>query len=555
MSISISGMFSGLDTEGIISQLSALNRRPIQELQSRQAQLGRQDNALNSVLGSFTNLSARLNDLRSTEVFRRMSVSNSDTSIGVATAASGAQSGTLQVQITQLATASTLTGAKASAVPAGSATLESVFGAAVAGTFSVNGQTVSLAGSMTLDQAASAIQTALQGGPGGTAVYNATTGKFQLNVNSGTLLLASGSSNFLQAAQLFNNNTASVTSVNGVGRLNPAATIAVSQPGAGSSGSLQINGVAINWSSSDSLTDVLRRINDSEAGVTATYDAYEDRVRLVSRNRGANAITVEDSGGALGSALGLTSGLATLAVGSETRYRVNGGAERTSVDATLDENELGFSGVSFTASKVGTTTLTIGADVDGVKSVIDAFVNQYNSLQNIIASYRKVDPQNPSANGELANDSSLAFVPSELRRIVGSPFDGNSTIRMLEDLGIKGNANDSTLTVADPQALREALERNPQEVIDLFTAPGNGLVARLSSLVEAYSEGAVNVIATRRESITQERKRMDREIELIEARVAAETAFLRASFAALESASSQASQFSSFFNLGRRTNQ
>lgn len=549
MSVTLSGMFSGLDTEGIIAQLTALNRRPITELQQRQALIDRQDGAYASIRSSFTNLRSRLNALNDTELFARKSASVADSSIGTATASTSAASGAIKLEITQLATASTLAGGKASSIRAGSATLESVFGSSVAGTLSVNGTTVTLTAAMTLSDAASALNSALSGS-GGSASYNATTGRFTLNAGSGSLLLGTGTSDFFQKAQLFNNGTGTVTSQNAVGTLDASGALSSTVSGLGSSGSIRINSVDVAWSSSDSLSTVLERINNSEAGVVATYDSYQDRIQLTSKSRGANAITVSDVTGNLAQRLAMRSGQSgegVLALGSETRFKVNDGTERTSVDATLDASELGVSGVTFNASKTGTTTVQIAADVTAIKGVIDEFVSQYNSLQNIIASYRRVDPNNPSANGDLANDSALAYLPNEMRSIVGSALNSGGAVRMLEDLGITGSGDSSTLGLTDSTLLREALESNPDDVVALFTDATNGLATRLGTLISAYAEDGTNVIATRRENLASEKSRMDREIELIEARVAAETSFLRASFAALESASSQSSQFSSFF--------
>lgn len=545
--VTIGGMFSGLDTNSIIQQLTALNRQPITTLQATKFGLDSTESAFGFVATSLQTLRSRLNSVGDSELFTRKAAALSDASIGTATASAEAASGSVDVEITQLATSSLLSGAKATALPASTATVSQVFGASAAGTLTINGNEVTLTESMTLQEVATALTAALDGG---TATYDQGTGRFTLQ-GTAPLALGSGTSDFLQQAQLFNNTTSTVSSATAIGRLDSTRSLSELLPGLGASGSLSINGQSIAWSATDSLSTVLGRITNSEAGVVAAYDAYNDRILLSAKNRGAASITVSDTSGSLADRLNFRTGSggeASVALGRNTEFKVNGGATRTSLDSTIDASELGLPGVSLNASKVGSTTITVRPDTAGIKSAIDDFINQYNSSQNLISSYLKVDPGNSSNNGALANEGSLTFLPSELRSAVTSPIGSGTNIRMLEDLGIAGSGDSNTLSVADADKLEAALRDHPDEVIAIFTDFTSGLGARLGGVLDAYESNPNSVINTRKGSITQQKTQIDRDIELLEARVAAETEYLRASFATLEAASSQAQQFSSFFS-------
>lgn len=62
-----------------------------------------------------------------------------------------------------------------------------------------------------------------------------------------------------------------------------------------SSGSFNINSVTINYEGTDSLQDVLDRINSSDAGVTASYNVLEDKIDMVSNTTGSPLIRLESN--------------------------------------------------------------------------------------------------------------------------------------------------------------------------------------------------------------------------------------------------------------------
>ncbi len=531
MSVTLGGFFSGMDTTSIINQLVAIQKIPITTLRKESVTLTSQNDAYGFLSSSMSSLKDKLTSLKDPELFRAVAASSSNTTVGTASADTTAVKGIVKIQVTAMSSQSSYLGSKLTSLPAnGAVAASSVFSSGFAGTVNVNGTQVTIADSDTLDQIASKLSVA-----GVTAAYNSGTGKFEMAAAS-PIILATGSSNFFQQSQLFNNGTSSVTSSTAIGRTDTSTVL-------GLSGDLTINGVNISSiTATDSLKDVLDKITGSEAGVIATYDNFTDQIRLTSKSRGSLDISVS---GADAAALQLSTG--SLSVGSDTRFKVNDGMERISTDTTLDGDELGVSGLTFTALSEGVSTVSLGADTSKVKSALNSFVEQYNSLQNMVRDYTKVDPNNSFNNGVLANESSLTFLPSDLRSLLSMTY-GDGTYRMLEDLGIKGNSSDNTLTTVNDADLEKALNSNQDDLIEMFTDATNGFSAKMSVRLDAYATGTTSVVSTRQTYIKDRQTDIEEEIARIEAQVEAERQYLIAQFSAMESASGSNNQISSMLS-------
>jgi flagellar hook-associated protein 2 len=380
-----------------------------------------------------------------------------------------------------------------------------------------------------------------------------------LSGNTGADLMANGK--FMAAtASSYQANNAAISTLNTLGVLD-ATTATI-----GTSGSFYINDPTnlvaanrISYVAGDTLQSVLDQITNSSIGVTANYDSFTNQVTLTNKSLGSFAIDLTgDSGGflqdfGLTDAAGVQDG--TLNAGKSTIFSINGGSARTSDDATLDSSELGVTGLSFSAKSVGATTIAIGADTTKVQTAIDDFINQYNAVQNLIASYTTIDTSNTENSGILASDTTINSLPGQLRLLIGGAFADTASptlsLRVLEDLGIKGNATDNTFTTSDAAILEDLLNNNVDEVVDFFTdssgADGiKGLYTQLTSLINAYSDSTSGVLTSRQTNLASEVLRLDDEISLIEARITAETAAWEAAFASFESATAQSQQYSSY---------
>lgn len=564
MSVTLSGFFSGLDTSSIIAQLIAIDSIPITNLETEKDSLSEESSALGFIKSSLSTLQTKLTALNDTSSLRALTASSSSTSVGTASVDSSVgNAGSVKIEITQMATSSYLNsgGTKATDVPAGTALAQDVFGTGVLGYFTINNTQITITATTTIND----IVTAMEAVPtmdAGTTEYNGTTGKFTLGTTGSLILGSSGdTSDFLQQAQLFNSNVAAggpgytVTSSLGVGRMDTSATLGSITNFGGIAGSISgngvmtINGVAISYSTTDTLETFLANITSSDAGVVATYDSYADQFVLTSKTRGSQGISVVDTTGNLADAMQLRTGTdATVVLGDSTQFRVNDGAVRESADSTLSAEELGVTGLTFNPISTGTTTVTVDADTASVKTLIDDFITQYNSVQSMIESYTVIDTDDTSNNGILASDSTVSFLASGLRQIVmGSLNDTDSTYQMLEDLGITGNDNDNTITVSDSSKLEDALNNHLDEVISMFTDSTSGLYTKLSTFLDSYASDTNGIIQTRQDSITNQEKWIDDQISVLQLQIDAETEYLTNAFAAMEAATAQSQTLLQYF--------
>ena len=141
--------------------------------------------------------------------------------------------------------------------------------------------------------------------------------------------------------------------------------------------------LAISFNAStDTVNDVLARINDSAAGVTARYDSINDRFLLTNKSTGDVGIALEDVTGNFLSATGLSSG--TLSRGKNLLYAVNGGSQMVSPSNTIPASASPVPGLSVTALKVGTTTVEVATDTTKIKTAITDFITEYNKVQVMI---------------------------------------------------------------------------------------------------------------------------------------------------------------------------
>lgn len=104
-SISSPGVGSGLDVQSIVTQLMALERRPLQTLQQSKSTLDAQLSGYGRFRSALSSFQTALNDLKSLDAFEIYSATSSNTDALTVTADSSAAIGALDVQVNRLAQA------------------------------------------------------------------------------------------------------------------------------------------------------------------------------------------------------------------------------------------------------------------------------------------------------------------------------------------------------------------------------------------------------------------------------------------------------------------
>lgn len=108
MPITSAGIGSGLDVNSIVSQLVAIERQPINQLQSQVSRLQTQISAFGKLQGSLSTLRDAATKLATASTFGVSQASSSNAALLGASASSGAQAGNYNVVVTRLAQAQTL---------------------------------------------------------------------------------------------------------------------------------------------------------------------------------------------------------------------------------------------------------------------------------------------------------------------------------------------------------------------------------------------------------------------------------------------------------------
>lgn len=110
MSVYFSGMISGLDTEQLIQQLMALERRPITLMKQKMSRIEEQQSAWRDVNTRLSNLESKLKELLDDDLFTGMKASSSAEAVATASARPGAAPATYRLEVKQLAQAHVVAG-------------------------------------------------------------------------------------------------------------------------------------------------------------------------------------------------------------------------------------------------------------------------------------------------------------------------------------------------------------------------------------------------------------------------------------------------------------
>lgn len=554
----LAGLASGFDWNTFVDTIMDLERAPINRLNIEKNTNQIRNNALLTLNTNLTGLKSAVDALEEPGAFTSRSTAVSGASSGwSASASAGAVVRPHTFDFLQSATTASLAGANDIGVQI--AATSDVSGVSLAslgtsvypsaGVFTVNGEQVTVDLGESLQDLFDRISTATSGAV--TAAYDPATDKINLT-GTGPIILgaANDTSNFLAVTRLGNNGTAAISSSATLGTVNANATLdsarlstAITAVDGNGDGNFSLNGVSIAYNTgTDSLSAILTRINDSSAGVTAAFDSISDRVVLTNDVTGDLGISVSEASGGLLGALGLTSGT-TFNSGDNARFTVNGGPELTVTTNSLSETEHGITGLVVNADSIGSSTITVNSNTDGMRDRVDQFISAYNTVQRFIDAESKVT----SANGEvttstLSSNREVQSWASTLRRAVFSAVPGlDSGLARLEHLGIDFVSGTSELAVLDSDKLDEALTHNSDKVAAFFQQASTGFSANLNTLLDGYLgvNGGNGLLANQRELLTKTNKSLDQQISDIERRLVQRRTLLESGFIAMERAQSE----------------
>jgi flagellar hook-associated protein 2 len=547
MGLALSGLASGFDWKSVVDQIDQLNRAPQNRLRVEKKDLASKETALNEIKSMISNLKTSAAALGSEEaLLKKATAFQSSSTTWSSSATKDTPVGQYQIQLLSAATTTSLAGSgtlSPALNPASPLSGLSVGRAITAGNFTVNGVAIAISTTDTLDDVLGKITGS---GAGVTASYDPATDRINLSGASAISLGApNDTSNFLQAMRLTSGGA--LVQSSGPGLSVPKINVPINSANLNWAGvppgvqpAFKINGEAIGYDpATDTIQTLLARINNSPAGVSATFDLASGGFSIRSKTTGNVGISITDDVGGLAAAMGLTTG--TLTAGADAQFSVNGGGTLTSRSNVLDESSHGIPGLSVTANQPGTETINISADTAATKSAIDDFISKYNAVQNTIDRLTKVTTSGEKVTAAvLAGNREVADISRSLRRVlyeVGSGVTGG--IQRITDLGIDFAGIENTISITKSSVLDSKLANDADDVASFFNTASTGLVGRLDALLDRLvsdSGTAQGSLKTQFETITTQNKSLDRQIEFFERQLAAQRAQLEASFIAMERA-------------------
>jgi len=554
--VQISGLVSGMNWTEIISEIIAADSASMNQVKAQQTTVNSQNTALGALGTDLTNLENSIYTLEDPGTFSAVTAgSTAGNSTWQVNADSGTAIGNTDINVGNLATASKLTGA--GHVSVGLSPTDDVAGTTLAnlgvadpitaGTFSVNGAQVTVTTSESLQDVFSAISTATGGNV--TAAYDSGSDTVTLTAATGTVSLGADNdtSNFLQAMKLANNGEASVTSSGPLGALKTdvplaSAGLATTLTGLDSSGngSFTVNGVSIAYNANTTtLTSLLQTINNSNAGVTAAYDATNNRILLSNNDTGDTGIGVSDVAGDLAGALGLTVGAgATLSYGANATFSVNGGPEQTSASNALTAAQLGVPGLNVTVNSTGEQTIAVVADTSGMQTALQSFITAFNALQTDVTNDTHITTTTSGSvsTSLLSSSHEVGDWGTQLQMTAFSAGGAlTGAINSLDSLGIDFNGTSGQLEISDSAQLQQALSSNPSGVAAFFQTAGTGF----GSIMNGAINDIVKQNAAEQSSLQSESTDLGNQITTMQNQLNAQQQQLETEFTAMEAMEQQ----------------
>lgn len=285
--------------------------------------------------------------------------------------------------------------------------------------------------------------------------------------------------------------------------------------------------VTIDVATTDTLNGVLKKINDSGAGIRAFYDSASDKV-VMERTETGNFNTGTDEAHFGGSEIGFANndpflkdvlGMTSYNVTSYTDTTTNttknvytsvekGGANakftyNNALDVESTSNQYTINGIQLNLKNVtaGNETVSVQTDTDATFDSIVKFVNKYNEIIESVNKkldekrYRDYAPlsddqkkdmkdkdielwEEKSKSGLLRGDSSLSSGLNTMRTDFYAPLAGAlQGFAQLSDLGIATSSNyldKGKLIINDESKLRSKIAENPDAIYKLFAENGDG---------------------------------------------------------------------------------
>lgn len=278
-----------------------------------------------------------------------------------------------------------------------------------------------------------------------------------------------------------------------------------------SEGEFKINGETFKIDNTTTMNQLLNQINsNTKANVKALYNSVTGTFSITSTETGATNIEVEEVSSNFVSTVGLDNS-DNVSMGTDARFKING-EELTSTSNTVKAEDSGIYGLTLTLKKVtnntsdtsenainGPVKVSVTQDTEKITTAIKDIVNAINDVISQTDLQTKTD-------GKLAYDSSLISVRNSIRNLASIQYNNLSTYKTLNSIGISTGAIGTSVS-ADTSKLKlnedeflKALEENPSEVQSLL----QNFVEQMETQVKKVNDTTEGYFAVKTKSINKQ---------------------------------------------------
>lgn len=264
--------------------------------------------------------------------------------------------------------------------------------------------------------------------------------------------------------------------------------------GTGGQINLNIDGqdFAIDYTAATTLTELKDLINDvAGEKVDATIvqiSSGQFSLFVSSVDTGTTQdITISDNSGTMDARL--TTGLTAVQTGLDANFTFNGQAiTRTSNNIT----DL-ITGLDITLKEVGSSSVSVAQDRDGIMTKIDSFIEKYNAAMSELSRVTKSSVESDE-RGIFSNESTIKSMKRDLESMFGVVGEG---VAFMSDYGFEIDEN-GKLSI-DKDILNTKMDEDSSSVeaffsggtftnADLSTTQVTGVFNEIATIVEGYTD-------------------------------------------------------------------
>lgn len=543
MSISFSGLASGLDTSGWVDALVSVKQQKVTAYNKDLTAIKNKKSTLTATRTVFNNFRTAIEKFTDAkfggtfDVFTKNSAKSSNEAVFTAKANEKAARQNYDITVQQLATFTKALSKESVSAVADDDTKLSQLGITEGSlTAYVNGAktTIEIGKDETLGTLKSRLAEAgikTEVNESGLLSFSSFDGTKDISIGSTT-----DGSNLVSLVGLEKQEDGTYLSTNSLFKAGVASKL--TDPNAGfneqiTAGTFKIGDATFTIDENTTLSGLISAINNSkDAQAYAYWDDATGKLSITSKKEGASYINIEagtsnftdvmkfteterDADGNVVKSKMYTD---SQELGKNAIFTVNG-TKMTSTSNTVTDDVSRIAGVTLTLNKVsseedGISKLTVEQDTTDLVEAVKSFVSTYNDVIS------KIDEV--TANGaDLQRETNLTSFKNTIRSYAnGSNFSNGGAFKLLADIGIStgkadGNniSSDNTNTlVLDEAKLKEALAKDPESVRSLL-AGENGVLSMMEDSVEQTLSASTGFFDVKEKTLNSDISKMETKIK------------------------------------------